>query len=76
MRVPTPASVASSFDRPSARIADLDAHHLYRRAARARDDLAVGRCEAFIDKASDHGAIKPMGQHERVLGDALRNTGQ
>jgi hypothetical protein len=36
----------------------------------------VGGCEAFIDEAFDHGAIKPMGEHERLLGGAVRNTGQ
>jgi hypothetical protein len=25
-----------------------------------------------MDEASDHGAIKPMGEHERVLCDAVR----
>jgi hypothetical protein len=40
------------------------------------DDLASRRYKACIDETRDHGAIEPIGEHECVLCDAVRNTGQ
>jgi hypothetical protein len=46
------------------------------RTSGARDDLTVSRCEACIYDARDYGPIEPMDDHERVLCDAVLNTGQ
>jgi hypothetical protein len=70
------AMAPSALKRPPARIADPDTDHLYNRAARTRDDLSLRRCETVVEEACDHVAIEPMGDHERVLCDAVPNAGQ
>jgi hypothetical protein len=67
-----PTLLVSSFDRSSARIADPDTDHLYRRSARPGHNLTVCGCESCIDEGRHDDAIEPIGEHQRFLCDAMR----
>jgi hypothetical protein len=69
---PAAPSQRLPLERLPARIADPDADHLCRRAAGGRDDLALHRCKAFVDEAGDQVSIEFIGEHEKVLDDAVR----
>src|SRR6266849_5673510 len=65
----------SAFNRPPAGVGDRDADDLDRPAVFI-DGVAPCCCKPGADEAGDHVAIEPMGEHEQILGDAVRNAGE
>jgi hypothetical protein len=70
------AMARSALKRPPARIADPDTDHVYRPAARTRDDLAPRHCQSFIEEAADRGALESMGKDKPLLHDTVRKIGK
>jgi hypothetical protein len=61
----------SALKRHLPHIGDPDTDNLY-----TGDHLSLHHCEAFVDEASDHGAIESVGKDKQLLSDAVRKVGK